>query len=157
MKIGSITEAVRAARSVAGFSLRIDVECTSEAEAIEAVNAGADIIMLDNFSPEALLTTSRRLKQDDSIFDRNNQHQSLSTPPSTSTSAIFSSTYSPAVSGRPKFLIEVSGGITEDNIEQHLCDDVDILSTSTVHQSVSHIDFSLKIQPRPAVAKDMFA
>ena len=46
--IGSITKAIEAARSVSGFSLRIDVEVQNEAEANEAIDAGADVIMLDN-------------------------------------------------------------------------------------------------------------
>src|SRR5690606_3488163 len=40
---GSITEAVRAARALAGFSLKIEVECQNEGEALEAIAAGADI------------------------------------------------------------------------------------------------------------------
>lgn len=47
---GSIPAAVKAARSVCGFSLRIDVEVRDEAEAIEAIEAGADVVMLDNVS-----------------------------------------------------------------------------------------------------------
>ena len=47
---GSITAAIQAARSVCGFSLRIDVEVRDEKEAIEAIKAGADVIMLDNVS-----------------------------------------------------------------------------------------------------------
>jgi len=37
---GSITKAVEKARSVAGFSIKIEVECQSEGEAEEAINAG---------------------------------------------------------------------------------------------------------------------
>jgi nicotinate-nucleotide pyrophosphorylase (carboxylating) len=47
---GSITAAIQAARSVCGFSLRIDVEVRDEKEALEAIDAGADVIMLDNVS-----------------------------------------------------------------------------------------------------------
>ena len=47
---GSITAATQKARSVAGFSMKIEVECQSEEEALEACAAGADIVMLDNFS-----------------------------------------------------------------------------------------------------------
>lgn len=98
-----------------GFSLRIDVECTSEAEAVEAIEAGADVVMLDNFSPEQISLSSVSLKN--KFKDR-------------------------------RFLIEVSGGLTEDNITSHVFDGVDILSTSAAHQSVQHVDFSLKIQPK---------
>ncbi|KAF8482459.1 Quinolinate phosphoribosyl transferase [Russula ochroleuca] len=48
-----------------------------------------------------------------------------------------------------KFLLETSGGITEDNLRERAIAEIDILSTSSVHQSVPHIDFSLKIQLPP--------
>ena len=35
-----------------GFTQKIEVECRSVKDAIEAAEAGCDIIMLDNFSPE---------------------------------------------------------------------------------------------------------
>ena len=40
------------AKVVGGFSQKIEVECRSVQDAIEAAEAGSDIIMLDNFSPE---------------------------------------------------------------------------------------------------------
>ncbi|KAJ2780931.1 nicotinate-nucleotide diphosphorylase (carboxylating) [Coemansia javaensis] len=59
---GSITRAVAEARRVAGFSVKIEVECQSEAEAAEAIEAGADIVMLDNFPPAALNAAALSLK-----------------------------------------------------------------------------------------------
>ena len=47
---GSITNAVNKARSAAGFSMKIEVECQSLNEGLEAAEAGADIVMLDNFT-----------------------------------------------------------------------------------------------------------
>ncbi|KJK85432.1 hypothetical protein H633G_10731 [Metarhizium anisopliae BRIP 53284] len=44
------------------------------------------------------------------------------------------------------FLLEVSGGLTGDNVEAYVCNDVDIISTSSIHQGVPHVDFSLKIE-----------
>ena len=41
---------------VGGFSTKIEVECRSLEEAVEAIEAGSDVIMLDNFSPEVLRT-----------------------------------------------------------------------------------------------------
>lgn len=61
---GSITEAVKAARTVCGFSSKIEVECRSTDEAREAAAARADIIMLDNFQPQELHVASRTLKQE---------------------------------------------------------------------------------------------
>jgi len=48
-----------------------------------------------------------------------------------------------------KFMLETSGGITEVNLRERAIAEIDILSTSSVHQSVPHIDFSLKIQLPP--------
>ncbi|XP_018606401.1 nicotinate-nucleotide pyrophosphorylase [carboxylating]-like [Scleropages formosus] len=61
---GSITQALKNARSVCGFSSKIEVECGSKEEAREAAAAGADIIMLDNFSPETLHSAALSLKQE---------------------------------------------------------------------------------------------
>ncbi|PRT53041.1 Nicotinate-nucleotide pyrophosphorylase [carboxylating] [Wickerhamiella sorbophila] len=108
---GSITNAVKAARDYAGFSVKIEVECQSEEEADEAILAGADIVMLDNFSQEGIRITASSLKQ---------KYGS-------------------------KVLLECSGGLRADNLESFLCKDVDIYSTSWVHQGTGVIDFSLKI------------
>uniref|UniRef100_A0A3Q3BDC4 Nicotinate-nucleotide pyrophosphorylase [carboxylating] n=1 Tax=Kryptolebias marmoratus TaxID=37003 RepID=A0A3Q3BDC4_KRYMA len=61
---GSITEAVKAARSVCGFSSKIEVECRSTEEGREAAAAGADIVMLDNFQPLELHVAARTLKNE---------------------------------------------------------------------------------------------
>ncbi|KAK0498560.1 Quinolinate phosphoribosyl transferase [Armillaria luteobubalina] len=111
---GSITAAIQQARSVGGFSLLLDVEVGSEAEADEAIDAGADIVMLDNIEGEELVSVARTLKQ--------------------------------KWQGQRKFLFETSGNITEANLQARAINEIDILSTSVVHQSVQHIDFSLKIQ-----------
>ena len=60
---GSIAAAVMAARRVAGFSLMIDVEVRNEREADEAIEAGADVVMLDNIEGEALIVVARRLRE----------------------------------------------------------------------------------------------
>jgi len=129
---GSISAAVAAAKSVAGFAVKIEVECQSEAEADEAIAAGADIVMLDNFDPDGLRVAARSIKQ--RWADR----------------------------GRP-VLLECSGGLTEDNVDRYVCNDIDIISTSSIHQvrllplrcrwqrstdslqGTKHVDFSLKI------------
>lgn len=60
---GSIAEAVAAAKSVAGFSVKIEVEVQSEAEADEAIEAGADVVMLDNFTGDGVKVAARSLKE----------------------------------------------------------------------------------------------
>lgn len=59
---GSITNAVKAVRRVAGFSLLVNVECQSEAEADEAIAAGANIVMLDNLEGNDLHSAAKSLK-----------------------------------------------------------------------------------------------
>lgn len=58
---GSIERAVKKARVVSGFSQKIEVECQSLSEAMIAAEAGADVVMLDNFEPE-------QLKKDAKVF-----------------------------------------------------------------------------------------
>ncbi|KAK3177497.1 nicotinate-nucleotide diphosphorylase (carboxylating) [Lecanicillium sp. MT-2017a] len=111
---GSITEAVVAARSVAGFAMKIEVEVQSEEEAGEAIAAGADVVMLDNFTGDGVKAAARSLKE--------------------------------KWAGKKHFLLEVSGGLTSDNVSPYVCNDVDIISTSAIHQGVPHVDFSLKIE-----------
>ena len=131
---GSITNAVAAARRTGGFALKIEVECRSEDEAHEAIQAGADIIMLDNFSGEDIGPAATRIKQ--------------------------------KWQGQKSFLIEGSGGLTEQNVTSYFAagtngcptrfklplmitakSDIDILSFGSLSQSVPHIDFSLKVVP----------
>ena len=111
---GSITNAVKAARAVGGFALKIEVECQSEEEADEAIEAGADVVMLDNFDGEGLKVAAKSLKN--------------------------------RWKGKREVLLESSGGLTESNVEGYINNDIDIISTSSVHQGVPHVDFSLKIE-----------
>jgi len=59
---GSINNAVKQARAAGGFSLKIEVECSSQEDAEEAISAGADIVMLDNMKPVIFKETARKLK-----------------------------------------------------------------------------------------------
>ncbi|EDO14886.1 hypothetical protein Kpol_380p5 [Vanderwaltozyma polyspora DSM 70294] len=47
--------------------------------------------------------------------------------------------------GEKNFLLECSGGLTLQNIDSYLSNDIDIYSTSSIHQGTKAIDFSLKI------------
>lgn len=108
---GSITAAVKRAKSVGGFALKIEVECQSEDEANEAITAGADIVMLDNFTPEKLKPVAKSLKE------RHGKH----------------------------IIIEASGGVLVENVQEYFDAHVDVISMGLLTQSVPHIDFSLKI------------
>ncbi|NHI83559.1 MAG: carboxylating nicotinate-nucleotide diphosphorylase [Candidatus Thorarchaeota archaeon] len=50
--VGSVGEAVRLARREVSFSKKISCEVRTLQEALEAIKAGADIVLLDNFSPQ---------------------------------------------------------------------------------------------------------
>jgi nicotinate-nucleotide pyrophosphorylase (carboxylating) len=84
---GSITTAVQKARAAGGFALKIEVECRDEAEADEAIEAGADVVMLDNFDGMGARAVSTTLKK--------------------------------RWEGKRKFLIEGSGGLTEENVAEY--------------------------------------
>lgn len=109
---GSISHAVVAARSVCGFSTKIEVECQSSSQALEAIEAGADVVMLDNFQVEEVGLALMRIKE--------------------------------GAQGKT-FLVEVSGGLTEENLKEWGGCAVDVISTSSIHQGVGHLDFSLKL------------
>lgn len=111
---GSITEAVKLARRVCGFAVKVEVEVSTEDDAKEAIEAGADVIMLDNFTGAELQEVARSLKQ---YFKGSNK----------------------------SFLLECSGGLTLQNLSSYLCNDIDIYSTSSIHQGTGIVDFSLKI------------
>ncbi|MDR2615177.1 MAG: carboxylating nicotinate-nucleotide diphosphorylase, partial [Oscillospiraceae bacterium] len=51
---GGIARAVAAARSASPHTLKIEVETETSAQVVEALSAGADIIMLDNMTTEAM-------------------------------------------------------------------------------------------------------
>jgi len=54
---------VRAAKSVSGFSTKVEVEARNLDEALEAAKAGADIVMLDNYpTPNDLIKDAESLK-----------------------------------------------------------------------------------------------
>lgn len=111
---GSITSAVKSARSVCGFAVKVEVEVSTEEDAREAIDAGADVIMLDNFKGDELQKVAQSLKK---YYQGQNK----------------------------SFLLECSGGLTLQNLGSYLCNDIDIYSTSSIHQGCSIIDFSLKI------------
>eukprot|EP00834_Sanchytrium_tribonematis_P009025 NODE_1392_length_1158_cov_1.479698.p1 type:complete len:288 gc:universal NODE_1392_length_1158_cov_1.479698:53-916(+) len=110
--LGSIKSAVAATKKYSGFHTKIEVECRNDYDATEAIQAGADVIMLDNFSPENAKETAKALKQ-----KFKNHH----------------------------FIIEVSGGISLENIKDYCGEYIDVISTSAFTQRYSVIDFSLKV------------
>lgn len=64
---GGIEEAVRKAKKNASFSKKIEVEVTRAEDVLRAVKAGADIVMLDNFSPAQIRRAIELMKRDKSF------------------------------------------------------------------------------------------
>lgn len=58
---GSITAAVQKIKSVIGHTPKVEVETTNLAEVKEALQAGADIIMLDNMTPEQVAVCKKEI------------------------------------------------------------------------------------------------
>ncbi|KIY00449.1 uncharacterized protein Z520_04134 [Fonsecaea multimorphosa CBS 102226] len=110
---GSITDAIRSAKAVGGYALKVEVEVDSEEGADEAIAAGADVIMLDNYDGPGLRVAARNLRE--------------------------------RWAGKKEFLLECSGGLTTANVREYVNNDIDVISTSALHQGCPHIDFSLKI------------
>lgn len=131
-----IPKAIRAARAAAGFSVKVEVECGSEAEAVEAVRAGADVVMLDNFKPGGELeAVVGRLR---GRFDGGGGGEG-------GKGGEGEGGKEGGKEGKREFLIEVSGGLGEGNLEGYVVEGVDVVSTSSIHQGVKHVDFSLKV------------
>ena len=60
---GGVEKAVKQVKQEVSFSKKIEVEVTAGADVLKAAEAGADIIMLDNFSPEQIEDAITSLKK----------------------------------------------------------------------------------------------
>jgi len=60
---GSIGESISSAKKLVGNNIKVECEVTDLQSAIEAINFGADVIMLDNFSPQEVENATRVLKE----------------------------------------------------------------------------------------------
>lgn len=108
--VGDISKAIGQCRDISGFSLKLEVECRTEQEALEAASAGSDVVMLDNFTPETAASVSQKIK-----------------------------------AKYPAVTVEVSGGITLDNIHEFAVPHVDVISMGQLTQGYPCLDFSLKV------------
>ncbi|MCJ1372939.1 hypothetical protein MMC20_004165 [Loxospora ochrophaea] len=130
---GSITKAVHAAKAAGGFAIKVEVECQSEREAEEAVRAGADVVMLDNFQgggEGGAVAVSGRLRRtfgEGEVGVGGGEERGVGRRE------------------KRRFAIEVSGGVDESNVCEYVGEGVDVISTSSIHQGVKHVDFSLKV------------
>jgi nicotinate-nucleotide pyrophosphorylase (carboxylating) len=61
--VGCVEEAVKKAKANVSFTKKIEVEVTGVEDALKAAKAGADIIMLDNFSPKQTKAAVKALRE----------------------------------------------------------------------------------------------
>jgi nicotinate-nucleotide pyrophosphorylase (carboxylating) len=109
---GSITESVRKAKAKVSFTKKIEVEATSSNQVVEAAVAGADIVLLDNMTPQEVKKSLDLLE----------------------TKKL-----------RGHILVEVSGGITQDNLASYVKTGVDVISVGSITHSAKAIDLSLEL------------
>jgi len=104
---GGIKESVARIRNEVHHLVKIEVEVSDLAEVAEALNAGADVIMLDNMS-------LNQISEAVAMINGN-------------------------------ALVEVSGGITEDNLLRLADIGVDIISSGALTHSAKNVDMSMQI------------
>jgi nicotinate-nucleotide pyrophosphorylase (carboxylating) len=109
--VGGVEEAVKKAKAKASFTKKIEVEVNNIEDALKGAKAGADIIMLDNFSPKQAKDSSEALQK----------------------------------AGFGSILLEVSGGITSENLLEYVNAQVDIISMGELTHSVKALNISLEI------------
>lgn len=106
-------------RASLGQSVRLHVEARSEAEARGALAGGADVVLLDNFEPEALKPVVARLRTFVATLERAPER------------------------GAVEF--EASGGIDLETVSDYAGTGVDRLSIGALTHSVRALDLSLTI------------
>ena len=66
---GSLADSILKAKKIVSFTKKIEIEVTRPDQAVEAAQAGADIILLDNMTPK-LVTSSMNLLRSKGLRDR---------------------------------------------------------------------------------------
>jgi nicotinate-nucleotide pyrophosphorylase (carboxylating) len=105
---GGVSLAVKTACAAAPANLRVQVEVESEPQALEAVSAGADFLLLDNCTPEQVRGIAARLQ------------------------------------GRA--LLEVSGGVTLENVRDYAEAGVQRISIGALTHSAPSADVALELE-----------
>ena len=113
----NLKNAVKKIRLNTPFTTHIIIEAENMKQAKDAVLAGADSILLDEFNPESLKKGIKELRE----LSTNNSNRTI----------------------RNDLIIEVSG-INPINISNYLIDGVDLISTSSSITKSNWIDFSMR-------------
>lgn len=110
--VGGVRAAVKAAKEAVSFSKKISCEARTLQEAEEAIGAGADIVLLDNFSPKDVGGVIEVLKS-----------KGL----------------------RQNVILEVSGGIDENNVREYARNEIDVISSGSLTHSYKSADFNMRL------------
>ncbi|GAB5410401.1 MAG: carboxylating nicotinate-nucleotide diphosphorylase [Balneolaceae bacterium] len=104
---GSVSKAIKIVRSNIGHTVKVEVETENKEQVLEAVQFGADIIMLDNRSPEEIKDLVEMIPD--------------------------------------HIIVEVSGGITPENIATYKGCGANIISLGWLTHSVKALDISFNL------------
>ncbi len=110
--VGDVEQAVRLAKQKTSFSKKIEVEITTPADIVKIVEAGADIVMLDNMSVS-------EVKQAIELLIKKGFRKNV--------------------------ILEVSGGITLENLDEYAETGVDIISMGVLTHSYTSLNMSLEV------------
>ncbi|TFG28728.1 carboxylating nicotinate-nucleotide diphosphorylase [Candidatus Thorarchaeota archaeon] len=110
--VGGVRAAVSVARETVSFSKKISCEARTLQETLEAISAGADIILLDNFKPDDVGGLIEVLKHE-GVFG--------------------------------KVILEISGGINEENIKDYARNQIDVISSGSLTHSYDSVDFNMRL------------
>ena len=114
---GGVVEAVRRAREAAGHLHKIEVEVATLEQVKEALGARADILLLDNMTPETVAQAVQIAREREGEGDER------------------------------RTLLEASGGINLSNVRQYAEAGVDLISIGALTHSAPSVDISFKIRP----------
>ena len=104
---GSVKKAIERVKAIAPHTLKIEVEVETLEQLKEAIDSGADIVLLDNMDVEEIKKAVKMAKG--------------------------------------KVLIEASGGIKLNNVEEIAAAGVDFISVGEITHSVKGVDISLEL------------
>ncbi|TFG32807.1 carboxylating nicotinate-nucleotide diphosphorylase [Candidatus Thorarchaeota archaeon] len=110
--VGGVHAAVSSAKDAVSFSKKISCEVRTLQEAQEAIGAGANIVLLDNFSPKDVGGVVEVLK---------------------------------SKGMRGNVILEVSGGINEENVREYARNEIDVISSGSLTHSYNAMDFNMRL------------
>lgn len=126
---GGVAKAVELARGRIPMTAKIEVEAKTEEEVVEALRAGADIVMLDNMDCATMARMVELIRIHDGADRSAPESADKQTP----------------VDRPRRTLVEASGRVDVSNVEQVARTGVDVISAGAITHSARALDMSLEI------------